>query len=791
MTARILVLEDDPDLRATLCEALGDEGHEVADAARGEDAVAMAARGPFDLVVVDIRMDGMDGLEALERMRVHQPHARSLVITGYSSEEQMMRAVRLGVGDYLKKPFSLRDFLERVSTLLSSTRQSETQAAASRQLRRMAVWALQSLAATLDGLDVGHRRESAGHHAAALAISLGLDAEAVIAIRIGALGAAIIALDDADALLGWDEHALLSEVIATIDERWDGRGPKGVAGSDIPLSARIAAVALALALAQDEPSATAAERLRQDQPGRFDPRVLGCMATSRPPPSGEVSSRLRGLLLLGRALEARGDREGAQRAFSWIVRDGAEAREAVDARHRLAALAVAAGHVDDAVRHADAALEVARRLGPVTAASAGLDAAVTLLSACPARAKDIVEETLLVAVDLHLEVIAARARLVLGSLGVDGPFEHALHVLSQPENTSERALSAHWLLPFTLERVGTTPSPAATRAAVLLVRDFPAHVQRLIDRGALSPAGRRAVAEALAGQGGEAARAVLARLGADPDAEVRRAAVASLQERSREAEVPLLRAHAFGGFEVYRGEVRIDESAWHTQKTKWLFAYLLAHAQRPVSDERIIELFWDGDVEKGKRGVYAATSTLRRVLDLAHESEGGRHRWIVRTGSMLQIDPAVPLWHDLDEFEKTLAEARQLERDGHGALSLDRLRRAVSVYRGPYLEGCYLDWALERRERIEAEVLAALMRLADFSLEAGQVSQAIEFAGRVLEVDACHQDACAIAMQGHVVQGRSQDAIRLFERVERSLKRELDVDPSIRLVELYHKARLA
>lgn len=790
MSARILVLEDDPDLRDVLCDLLTHEGYEVADASRGEDAVALAARGPFDLVVADVRLEGMDGLDALARMRVHQPDVRSVIITGYSSEEQTIRAVRLGVGEYIKKPFSMQDFLERVNAQLAIGRRSEGQAASSRGLRRVAAWTLRSLAAHLDGADVGDRRESVGRIAATLARSLGLDDDAAAAAGMGAQVAILIALDEGDAVSGWDEHPMLAEVVVLVNERWDGEGPKGVAGPDIPLAARIAAVAMALALAQDEPSAAAAERLRQEDSGRFDPRVLDCLATAPPSASTEVSTRLRGLLSLGRALEARGDVEAAHRAFLQVVRDAAESREAVDARHRLAALAVAIGHLDDAERHAVTALEAARRLGPVTAAAAALEAGVALLSARPQRARHFLEDALQLSVDLRLDAVAARARLALGSLGAEGPFDEALQVLLQPEHAAERALSATWLLPFTLEQAGAASSPTAARAATLLARDFPAQVQRLLDQGVLSAAARRAAADALAGNGGETARVVLARLSVDAEADVRRAAGAALQQGAHAPEAPLLRAYAFGGFEVFRGETRVDERAWHTQKAKWLFAYLLAHAQRPVSDDRLIELFWDGDVEKGKRGVYAATSTLRRALDAGQEADASRNRWIMRVGSTLQIDPSVPRWHDLDALETAFAEARQLERGGHRAEALDRTRRAVSVYRGPYLEGCYFDWALERRERIEAEVLAALLRLAEAALEGGQVRQGVEHAVRVLEVDVCHQEACALAMQGYIAEGRPQEALRLFERVEKALKRDLALDPAIRLVELYHRARL-
>lgn len=119
MSWKILVLEDDPELRLMLAEVLGDEGYDVTTAGAGEEAVALAANQVFDLLVTDVRMPGVDGLEALQQLRSHQPNLESLVVSGYTTEAETLRALQLNVGGYLKKPFSLNDLLHRVRQLLS------------------------------------------------------------------------------------------------------------------------------------------------------------------------------------------------------------------------------------------------------------------------------------------------------------------------------------------------------------------------------------------------------------------------------------------------------------------------------------------------------------------------------------------------------------------------------------------------------------------------------------------------------------------------------------------------
>ncbi|MCA9791267.1 MAG: response regulator, partial [Candidatus Eremiobacteraeota bacterium] len=124
-TARILLLEDDQELRQTLVDVLELEGYFVVAVDRGEQAVAAAHGEAFDLIVADVRMEGMDGIDALRQMRADLPDSRAMVISGYSSEADSIRAIQAGVEDYLKKPFSAKQFLDAVRRLLMLHNQAQ------------------------------------------------------------------------------------------------------------------------------------------------------------------------------------------------------------------------------------------------------------------------------------------------------------------------------------------------------------------------------------------------------------------------------------------------------------------------------------------------------------------------------------------------------------------------------------------------------------------------------------------------------------------------------------------
>jgi DNA-binding response OmpR family regulator len=107
--SRILVVDDDARLVHIVAMYLGIEGYEVATAENGEEGLAEIARQPPDLVILDIMMPGMDGIEVCKRVR-SDPETRSLPVlmfSALSSDEDIERARLAGANHLIKKPFSL------------------------------------------------------------------------------------------------------------------------------------------------------------------------------------------------------------------------------------------------------------------------------------------------------------------------------------------------------------------------------------------------------------------------------------------------------------------------------------------------------------------------------------------------------------------------------------------------------------------------------------------------------------------------------------------------------------
>lgn len=120
--ARVLVVDDQKNMRSTTALLLRQEGHLVAEAAGGEEALRLLDREPFDLVLTDLRMEPVDGLELLRRSFEVAPNTQVILMTAYGTIESAVEAMRLGAADYVTKPFKKGELLIRVNKALEKRR---------------------------------------------------------------------------------------------------------------------------------------------------------------------------------------------------------------------------------------------------------------------------------------------------------------------------------------------------------------------------------------------------------------------------------------------------------------------------------------------------------------------------------------------------------------------------------------------------------------------------------------------------------------------------------------------
>ncbi len=133
---RILIVDDEPNIRQGLAEALEGQGYEIEQAASGETALERLSLTSFDLVLADLVMEGMDGIEFLQEVNRLRPQTEVVIITAHGTIETAVKALKEGAYDYLTKPINVKRFRSYVHNILRAQELIEENRLLREQLRK-------------------------------------------------------------------------------------------------------------------------------------------------------------------------------------------------------------------------------------------------------------------------------------------------------------------------------------------------------------------------------------------------------------------------------------------------------------------------------------------------------------------------------------------------------------------------------------------------------------------------------------------------------------------------------
>jgi DNA-binding NtrC family response regulator len=121
----VLVVDDEADFREALVERLRLRGLAADGARSGEDALRCLGRGQFDVIVLDVGLPGIDGLEVLARIKQERPAIQVLMLTGHADLDRARRGMDLGAFDYLIKPVGIDELVYRIEDAFETKRLAE------------------------------------------------------------------------------------------------------------------------------------------------------------------------------------------------------------------------------------------------------------------------------------------------------------------------------------------------------------------------------------------------------------------------------------------------------------------------------------------------------------------------------------------------------------------------------------------------------------------------------------------------------------------------------------------
>lgn len=811
MAEKILVVEDDPLMLSALEILLEDEGYDVTTASSGMEAIEKAKCENFDLVVSDVRMAEMDGIETLSNVKQQQPDARSIVITGYASPDIPVQAIKLGVDDYIMKPFDDRQFVASVKRCLESFRLQKAYASGLATQWKDFSSIIRLLAEGVEEKDphfAGHSRRVA-EIALKVARRAGLSRERLEILElaaflhdIGSIGRKKEFLSKTEELVEAEKQELeesrneasknlfsssssLKEVFRVIlhhHEWFDGSGyPDSLKADEIPLESRILCVVEAFdAMTSPRPHrppmshAEARQMMEKESGTHFDPKIVklfldlvleGNEEDEEEVYEEEVFSRDRQAeLMLGLAQTylSAGDLETAGKGFEEIVGlypDDSKPRLLTEA---LIGLALSLVH-RQRLEEGHNAIE---RAWQNSTGESGL------LRGRVARVRGLVN--------------GLQGQLEGGLANLD----EANRQFQQWEAHGDRAINLLYRSRLLYNNQKTSEAKDVMTEAVSLIDSLElASVLKserhlaipLLMEAAAVMDDTTAVDRLLANFGWDIVSPFLSEV-SEP---ARRRAMELFSTREGIVQTPPLSLYAFGKFRVFSGGNEVGDKLWKTRKSKYIFAFLATQAGKDVGDEKIMDTFWpDHPPEKARQSLYAALSHMRKALEAGGDSAENERVVLARKG-FYKFNDDRPWFFDVSEFERLYDTGQARMREGRDDEAINAFQKAEALYQGPFMEGYYADWAVYLKENLELKFVEILETMMDHFFDKERFEVANDYANRLLEIDNCHQEAHICLMTSFVKQGKPAQAIRQYQTCTQVFKDELNLSPPSEMAEMY------
>ncbi len=740
---KILIIEDDPLVLETLRGVLSAGGYEVEMASSGLEAISKARESDYALIITDVRMPGMDGIEALGKLAAYQPQARKLVITGYAEYDAPVRAIQITVDDYLMKPFGADVLLRSVRNALSRYHLEKQKTDLIRKSSKTVLGVFQFILASVEELHPERKGfcQKLSNLCARIAEELDLGLIQTERVKQAA------ALHDLGFLPSPQQHnqkgaEILSSVpeyeeLASILECHHRKNTDE--DKTIPFESKIIEIAEDYCNSEDRQSSpeSTLEKLKK-KPNKYDPELLSALSrillnSPKIPPQQALQnsnlSEYERLLRLTQAYTFAGDTEAAKEVLKQMESFPTESlRE--DLRFRF--LLVSAQNLIQQKRFlegyhvAEKALNIAiaSNLGSIYVARAFLELSLTkLCSSNLEQVSEMLEKSNSVFEKFQDSHSQSRALLYLAIyFFLTGQKEKGIGCLDNCLKLIPSDQFEEWLESETV----ALSIPSGDEFLSYLNSRFP---------------------------------------------------------RTKEN----LRIHLIGPFRVYRKGHLIKEEEWKSKKAKNIFAFLLINKQKPVPEERLCDIFWkDSDFERSKKNLYQCIYLLRHILIPEGPQEKEEFNYILSKRSSYQFNPAISYWCDLEQVTSHFKAAEQFLTLGEKEKAISSFKKIENLCEGELLEDFPSElWCDPERDKLKKICQTAWLQLTLEDEELKRFPQALDRVNHVLSENPLHEKAATQKIRILFKSGQRSEAVRLYHSWCESFKSELNLEPPPELLSLY------
>ncbi len=839
MAERILVVDDDEFMRSSLQLELEAEGFIVATAKDGMEAIERSREYNFDLIVCDIRMPGIDGLDTLKTIKEVQPMARNMVITGYASPDAPVTALKMKVDDYLLKPFSSEEFLQSVRNALKEYRKySQHQRSPLRFKDSLLTIISAILFESRFSFLVGHS-ERVARLCLKIGKKMGFSSQQLQSLYLAAqlhdighielppyiLEKREFDKDDLavvrshpviarDMLIPFRELREIATIIFHHHEKWNGNGyPKGLKGDQIPLESQIIGIAeMYDSLVSERPhrkrknSEEALELMEKESGMSFDGGLVkilkealcidDCEEIQPLPAAPDYPEHALSLINLADLYRNMGHFDVALKAYTLAseLLSREEMPELV-LKVQLGRLLInaAQGQLKDALEIGMSARQLAKEKSlHYLEARLALEIAVIKL-----KCGDIegLEEMMLQAHETFTVWETAYQRCEADFLlsVYHARKDDNLHLFTSFFSDFIRCTQSGRFYEILRSRADLASESVQYAldhdieldALKKLFKDndgAPVEIlERIMDQGSTSL--RLKSLDIIAEIDDSRARAILSKAHLDSDRLIREKSSLLLHSSKISTVAPLIQIFFFGKFRVLISDRLIEDEVWPTRKMMSLFAYLASRRGEIRNEETLMELFWPQGDEKARHSLHNCISQIRKIFTplIGEDSR----KLILRKRDGYTFNKDACCWIDIEEFDAHVFRGKSKADGSNWEEALLELQKAERLYTGEFLENSYEDWSGDLRFKSSARLIEILHILGTYFFDKKKYEVSADYWKKILTHDNCMEDAYLGLMICHTAQGNTNEAIKVYHECARTLKKELDLPPPASIIETY------
>lgn len=842
MPERILIIDDDEFMRDSIKIELESAGYLVSTASDGFKAIELSKDENFDLIICDVRMPGINGLETLSAIKEYQPVARNIIITGYASPETPVNALKMKVDDYLMKPFTSEEFLKSVRSALLHYQQTNSRDVSSIRFRENFLRLITGIffESRISYL-VGHSERVARicyKMATEMKFSLQRTQNLYLAALLHDIGYIelpphLLEKKDfeskdydliknhpilaRDLLSPFNEMKDISTIIFHHHERWDGKGyPVSLAGEQIPLESRIIAVAEAYdSLISERPHRQkrdineAVNHLRNESGIAFDPdlldvidRVVKIYDKDEIEIPMKLSERQTGkaafLLNLGDVYREFGNLDVASRAYEEAesILSDEEPPEIIQ-RLNMGKIMLLSnkGMFNEALEIAIAAKAAAEKKS-LQFILAQVDLSIAYLKiklGLNIEAKKLLKasrETFVVWESLYnvCEADFLSASLYAGNENDYNDFSvcyGSFLKLVESGNFYDVIIKyrdiAFSVIKYAIEKECFLDSTSRLfRENDVISFEL---LERLMETDNIDLKLR--VMDILKKFNDRRMLGLLTKSRKDENEAVSQKSISLIESAQEVKTKPVLQINFFGKFRVCVDNEPISDENWLTRKTRSVFAYMSSRRGEVESEEKLMDLFWLQGGDKARHSLHNSISSIRKIFHPYLGSDA--KRLIIKKIDGYSFSQKIDCVIDLEEFNLFYHKGKILAEQSQWQEALIELQKAERIYSGEFMEASYDEWSDDLRLKSKNKLLELLNILGKYFYNKKKYEVSIDYWRKILSNDNCFEDAYLGMILCYLYLDNQSEAIKAYHKCIQTLKKELDLAPPPRIIEIYLK----